>query len=132
MSYQKSVFVGNIGGDAELRYTQSGQAVANFSLAVNRKWTGKDGQKQEETTWVRVAVWGKLAEAIHTYLTKGKMVLVESDRIVAKAYVGSDGEAKANLEVTANEIRLLGGAGGNGHTAAPAPIADDEMDEIAF
>ena len=129
MSYQKSVFVGNIGGDAELRYTQSGQAVANFSLAVNRKWTGKDGQKQEETTWVRVAVWGKLAEAIHTYLTKGKMVLVESDRIVAKAYVGSDGEAKANLEVTANEIRLLGG---NGRSDAPAPVTDDEMDEIPF
>ena len=132
--YQKHVIVGNLGSDAEMRYTGSGQAVANFSVAVNRKWTGQDGEQKEETTWYRVAIWGKFAEALTPFLTKGKAVLVEGTKLAARAYTDKAGEARASLELTAETVRLLGG--GNGHQAQDdeqddKPVAPD-MDEIAF
>ena len=130
MSYQNTVIVGNIGGDAELRYTQSGQTVANVSVAVNRRWTGNDGQSHEETTWFRVALWGKFAESLAPYLTKGKLVLVEG-RVQAKAFIGKDGEAKASLELTAANVRLLGGNGGRNEDV-PAGDAGLTEDEIPF
>lgn len=129
MSYQNTIIVGNLGGDAELRHTQSGQVVANVGVAVNRSYTGKDGQKVESTTWFRVALWGKFAESLAPYLTKGKQVLVEG-RVEARAFIGRDGEAKASLELTAENVRLLGG-GRNGENV---PASDEGLseDEIPF
>jgi single-strand DNA-binding protein len=132
--YSQIVIVGNIGSDAEVRTTPSGQSVANFSVACNRKWTDNAGVKQEQVTWFRVAVWGKFAEATAPYLTKGKLVLVEGSKIAARAYTNNAGEAAASLELTADTIRFLGGNGGNGSVAASVEVETSEltMDEIPF
>ena len=75
--YQKVIIVGHLGGDPEMRYTPSVKPVTNFSVATSRKWTGADGEQREDTTWFKVAAWGKLAEVCNQYLAKGRQVLVE-------------------------------------------------------
>ncbi len=137
--YQKFVAVGNLGGDPEMRFTQTGTAVTNFSLATNRKWTGNDGETHEETTWIRVSTWGKLAEVCNQYLTKGKQVLVEgrlnSDPETGgpRIWTDSQGNARASWEINAYEVKFLGGSGqsnsnGNSHEAA-APQEQDFSDD---
>jgi single-strand DNA-binding protein len=76
-SVNRVILVGNLGRDAEVRYGTSGNAVANFSLATTENWTGRDGEKREQTEWHRVALWGKPAESLQQYLVKGKQVYVE-------------------------------------------------------
>jgi len=72
--YQKIIIVGNLGRDPEMRYTPSGQAVTNFSVATNRQYTGSDGQLVKETIWFRVSVWGKQAETSNQYLRRGSVL----------------------------------------------------------
>ncbi|MBI3941890.1 MAG: single-stranded DNA-binding protein [Chloroflexi bacterium] len=133
--YQKTIVVGNLGSDPELRYTQSGQAVCSFSLAVNRKWTGQDGQAREETTWFRVSVWGKQAETVNQYLAKGRMALVEG-RIATHAFMGNDGQPRASLDLTADSVRFIGGGKGTGPGQGQADAGDmappSSEDEIPF
>lgn len=105
--YQQTIIIGNLGKDPEIRYTAQGKAVTEFSVAVNRK--GRDG---DETTWFRVSCWGQLAETTNQYLKKGRQVMVIGDQLKASAWVGSDGEARATLELTARDVRFLGGADG--------------------
>jgi single-strand DNA-binding protein len=76
-SVNKVILVGNLGRDAELRYTPSGAAVAKFSLATTEVWNDKSGQRQERTEWHNIDVWGKQAESLSEYLTKGKPIYVE-------------------------------------------------------
>ncbi|MCG2767411.1 MAG: single-stranded DNA-binding protein [Anaerolineae bacterium] len=130
--YEKVIIVGNLGRDPEMRYTPSGKAVTNLNVATNRRWTNAEGQTQDETTWFRVAVWGKQAETCNQYLSKGSQVLIEGDRIKARAYKNRDGEPAASLEVTAFRVRFLGGGRGE-PTEAPAeePPIEDEA-EIPF
>src|SRR3990172_12825676 len=77
--YSKTIVVGHLGRDPELRYTQAGDGVCSFSVATSRKYTNKVGEKIEETTWFKVAVWGKMGEACQEYLKKGSLVLVEGE-----------------------------------------------------
>jgi len=79
MSYEHTIIVGHLGRDPEMRYTPSGTAVTNFSVAVSRKFTGKDGKAVEKTKWFRVTAWGKLAETCNQYLAKGRQVLVAGE-----------------------------------------------------
>jgi single-strand DNA-binding protein len=106
--YQKTIIVGYLGRDPEMRYTPSGTAVTNFSVAVTRRWTGRDGQQQEKTTWFRVNAWEKLAELCNQYLTKGQLVLVEGD-VEARPWTSQEGEARASLDLRAWNVRFLGG-----------------------
>ena len=134
MSYSKTIIVGNLGADAEMRYTPSGAAVSNFRVAVNERWNDREGQPQEKTTWFRVALWGKQAEACNQYLAKGRMVLVEGELSEPKPYQRKDNrEWVASLDVRASNVRFLGG--GSGQTAAqttePADSILDE-EEIPF
>ena len=76
-SVNKVILIGNLGRDPELRYTQSGQAVTNFSVATTEKFTGRDGQSQERTEWHRIVVWGKQGENCAQYLSKGRSVYIE-------------------------------------------------------
>lgn len=108
--YQHLVIVGNVGRDPELRYTPSGDPVTNFSVAVNRRWTNRDGQAQEKTTWFRVSVFGRQAELVNQYVTKGRLVLVEGE-IDASAYMAQDGTPRASLDLRARNVRFLGGRG---------------------
>ncbi|HQL39244.1 MAG TPA: single-stranded DNA-binding protein, partial [Anaerolineaceae bacterium] len=77
MSYHTIIVVGRLGRDPEMRYSPSGYAVTSFNIATDRQYTDSSGQRQKDTIWFRVSVWGKQAESCNTYLKKGKMVLVE-------------------------------------------------------
>ena len=125
--YQKTVVIGHLGRDPEMRYTPSGVPVTNFSVATTRKWKNADGEPNERTTWYRVTCWRKLAELTAQYLQKGRLVLVEGD-IEASAWSDKQGEARASLELTATNVRFLGGS----NNAAPngdAPSAGFPPDD---
>ena len=111
--YQNLILVGRLGRDPEMRYMPNGDPVTSFSVATDRAYTGRDGQQVKETTWFRVSVFGKQAETVNQYLSKGKMVLVEG-RLRAdpktggpSTYTRQDGTVGANFEMVANTIRFL-------------------------
>ena len=114
--YQKITIAGNLGRDPEQRFLPNGTAVTNFSMATNRKWT-KDGQRNEETAWWRVSVFGSQAEACNTYLKQGSKALVEGRLSVdnstggPKVYTRQDGSHGANFEITANRVVFLSSKG---------------------
>jgi single-strand DNA-binding protein len=111
MSVNKVILIGRLGQNPEVRYTQGGAAVANFSLATNESWTDKSGQKQERTEWHRVVVWGKLAELCAQYLTKGRQAFVEG-RMQTREWKDKEGQTKYTTEVQAQTVQFLGGAAG--------------------
>jgi len=112
--YQQITLIGNLGTDPEMRYTPSGVPVSSFSLAVNKSWTGQDGQRQDKTTWFRVTTWRKQAEIVSQYLTKGRRVMVVGEVEEARAYTDRDGNQRASLEVTAQIVKFLGARGEDG------------------
>lgn len=115
--------VGNV-GSADLKQVGD-TSVLNFTVASNRRYTNNAGEKVEETTWVRVAIWGKYAQAMAPHITKGKAVAVIADRIRVNAYINKDGQAAASLEVTASNVTLMGGGNGNGQQAQVAEASSD-------
>ena len=110
-SVNKVILVGNLGRDAELRYTPGGAAVATLNLATTEMWNDKQGQRQEKTEWHRIVVWGKQAESLQEYLTKGKQIYVEG-RLQTRQWDDKDGNKKYTTEIKADRITLLGGGGG--------------------
>jgi len=111
--YHTIIIVGNLGRDPEMRYTQSGQAVTNISVATSRNYTSSDGTRVDETVWFRVSVWGRQAETTNQYLRKGMKVLVEG-RLVPDQSTGGpriwnrqDGTPAASFEVNASTVRFL-------------------------
>ncbi len=130
------ILVGNLGRDPEMRYTPSGQAVCNLSVATNRTWS-RDGEQQKETTWFRVTVWGRQAETVNQYLRKGRSVLVEGrlnpdENGNPRIWTSNDGQPRASFEVTAQTIRFLGGRGDEGGVDADPGIGPESEDEIPF
>lgn len=112
-SLNRCEFIGNLGRDPELRYTPSGQAVANFSIACNESWKDKEsGEKQERTEWIRLQAWGRLAEIAGEYLKKGAQVYV-AGRMQTRKYE-KDGEEKYITEVVMTELKMLGSREGGG------------------
>src|ERR1041385_6612349 len=109
-SVNKLILVGNLGRDAELKYTPGGAAVAKFSIATSEQWTDKAGQKQERTEWHAVDVWGKTAETLAEYLTKGKQVYVEG-RLQSDEWTDKDGVKRKATRIRADRIELRGGGG---------------------
>jgi single-strand DNA-binding protein len=119
-SVNKVILVGNLGRDPEVRYTPSGQAVANFTVATNEAWTDKSGQKQERTEWHRVVVWGKAAENCGEYLSKGRQVYVEG-RLQTREWTNKEGAKQYTTEVIANPVGgvvFLAGGGDRGGRGA--------------
>ena len=112
-SVNKVILVGNLGRDAELRYTPGGAAVATLNMATTEVWNDKSGQKQEKTEWHRVIFWGKVAESLTEYLTKGKQVYVEG-RLETRQWNDKDGNKRYTTEIKGDKIVLLGGGGGGG------------------
>lgn len=126
--YQQITLVGNLGSDPDMRYTPSGVPVASFSLAVNKSWTGQDGQRQDKTTWFRITTWNKQAEIVSQYLSKGRRVMVVGEMEEARAYTDREGNMRASLEVRANIVKFLSGRnddmdGGMGMGAPQAQAA---------
>jgi single-strand DNA-binding protein len=116
-SVNKVILVGNLGRDAELRYTPGGAAVATLNLATTEVWNDKGGQRQEKTEWHRIVLWGKQAESLQEYLTKGKQIYVEG-RLQTRQWDDKDGNKKYTTEIKADRITLLGGGGGGGRSAS--------------
>ena len=111
MSVNKVILVGNLGKDPEVRYTQTGSAVANFSIATSEQWNDRDGKKQERTEWHNIVVWGKQAEHCGQYLSKGRQVYVEGS-IRTRSYDDKSGNKRYITEIVAQRIQFLGGGGG--------------------
>lgn len=112
-SFNKIILIGHLGRDQEMRYTPQGTAVSNFSIATSEKRKDRSGEMQEITTWFRVSLWGKQAEAVGQYLTKGKQVYVEG-RLRTEEFTDREGNKRISLEVTASDIQLLGSKGDSG------------------
>jgi single-strand DNA-binding protein len=113
-SLNKAILIGNLGRDAEIRFTAGGQAVSNFSIATTEKWTDKSsGEKKETTEWHRVVLWGKTAEALQEYLTKGKQIYVEG-RLQTREWTNKEQQKVKTTEIVADKVVLLGSGGGGG------------------
>ena len=127
-SVNKAILVGNLGRDAEMRFTSGGTPVATVSLATTEKFTDKEGQKREDTQWHRIVIWGKTAQSLHEYLTKGKQIYVEG-RIQTRAWTDKEGKEVKTTEIRADRIVLLGGGGGGGGDRGPRTTTRDRAPE---
>ena len=136
----KVQIIGNLGRDPEMRYTPSGAPVTEFSVAVNRRRRGQDGQQVDETDWFRVVCWSRLAEIADQYLRRGMRVYVEG-RLQIRRYTGNDGQERTSVEVIANDLVMLtprdeAGAApreaGGGRQAEPEPGREDDFDDVPF
>ena len=137
MSFNQATLVGNLGKDPDLRFTGSGKAVCNFSIATSSSWVDSDGKKQERTEWHHIKVWGKQGESCAKYLSKGRQVLVVGE-IRTRSYDDKDGVKRYITEIIAQNVRFLGGGKrdeeSTDHTAA-APDGDPAFgddDSISF
>ena len=135
----KVILVGNLGRDPELRATPSGQQVASFSLATNRKWKDRDGNRQEKTEWHNIKCWGRQAEVAGQYLTKGRQIYVEGRLETSSWEDRQSGEKKYRTEIICENFQMLGqrgdSAGGSFQapdSPAPGPPAETEDDDIPF
>jgi len=132
-SINKVILIGNLGRDPELRYTPSGQAVANFTLATNERFSNKEGEKQERTEWHRIVAWGRTGELCAQYLSKGRSVYLEG-RLQTREWEDKEGQKRRTTEIVAQTVQFLGGRGGEGggsssgggdYEAGGSPPADD-------
>jgi single-strand DNA-binding protein len=107
----KVMLIGNVGKDPEMRYTANGSAVTSFTLAVNRNYSSKEGERREETEWFEVVTWNKLAEICSQFLQKGRQAYVEG-RLHTRSWDGQDGQKRYRTEVVAETVLFLGSPGG--------------------
>ncbi len=114
-SFNQVILMGNLTRDPELRQTPNGQSVCSFSLALNRSYKGADGNWTEATDYIDVVAWGPLGERVSQYLTKGRPCLVNG-RLQSRSWE-QDGQKRSKVEVVAQDVTFLGGAGGEGGTA---------------
>ncbi|HEY0077963.1 MAG TPA: single-stranded DNA-binding protein [Pyrinomonadaceae bacterium] len=110
MSFNTIILVGNLGRDPELRYTPQGTPVCSFTMATNERRRDKTGDTQDLTTWFRVTLWGRQAEAASQYLTKGRPVYVQG-RLRVEEWTDRDGRSRYTLEVHATDMQFIGGRG---------------------
>ncbi len=108
----KAILIGNLGADPEIRYTPSGVAVANFTIATTEKFKGKDGQMQDQTEWHRIVAWNRLAEICGEYLHKGSKVYIEG-KIQTRKWKDQNGNDKYTTEIIAREMKMLSARGGS-------------------
>ncbi len=141
-NYNKVMLMGNLTREVELKHIPSGQAVANIGLAVNRRYKTKEGENREETTFVDCEAWGRTAEVMQQYLSKGKPVFIEG-RLKLDTWQDKDGSNRSKLRVVVESFEFIdsrgGDSGGGGGGSQPAyssssggggqhePIADDDI-----
>ena len=130
----KVFLIGNLTRDPELKYIPSGAAVTDISIAVNRSFTKKDGEKGEETLFVKVVIWGKQAESSAKYLSKGRPVFIEG-RLRTNSWEDKDGQKRSAMEVVAERVQFLGTPQGSSNTAPMpseekgSPVPEIQIDE---
>jgi len=133
-SLNRVQLIGNLGQDPEVRYTNAGKAVCNFSVATSHTWKDGEGNPQEKTEWHKIVAWGKLAEICSQYLAKGRKVFVEG-RLQTRKWQGQDGNDRYTTEIVIDNMIFLGGregansggnppaAGGGGFAPVEKPAA---------
>jgi|TARA_B100001971_G_C17965311_1_gene419553 single-strand DNA-binding protein len=119
------IVVGNVGSDSEMRYVPSGTAVTSFTLATNRRYRTSSGEQREETEWFTVTAWGRLAETVNQYVTKGMKVYAEG-RLKSSTWKGNDGQTRFRNEITATDIVFLDSRG----AGSSNPVSADNIDEV--
>jgi len=125
----KAILIGNLGRDPEVRYSPSGAAVANVSIATTDTWKDKNtGEQQERTEWHRVVFFGRLAEIVGEYLKKGSQVYVEG-RLQTRKWQDKEGNDRFTTEIVANDMQMLGGRGGG---AGAGGYAEDYNQDAGY
>lgn len=132
----KVILIGNLGADPEVRYAQSGTAVANFRIATTETWKKQDGTKEELTEWHRIVAFKRLAEICGEYLSKGSRVYIEG-KIQTRKWQDKNGQDRYTTEIVANEMKMLssrsGGDGGNYRADEEPPFPEPVMgDDVPF
>tara|TARA_B100001750_G_C15515172_1_gene606547 strand:- start:3429 stop:3905 length:477 start_codon:yes stop_codon:yes gene_type:complete len=122
MSFNKMIVVGNVGSDSEMRYSPNGTAVTSFTLATNRRYRTSSGEQREETEWFTVTAWGRLAETVNQYVSKGMKVYAEG-RLKSSTWEGNDGQTRFTNEITASDVVFLDSRG----TGTSNPIPADNQ-----
>jgi single-strand DNA-binding protein len=141
-SINKVILIGRLGKDPEMRFTPSGKAVTNFTMATNEVWIDQNSEKQERTEWHRVVTWGKLAENCAKLLSKGKQIYIEG-RIQTRQWDDKDGNKRYTTEIVANTMQLLSPLDSQGtrnrdtsedpgYGAAESVPSSPEFDDIPF
>jgi len=136
--YQTIIIAGNLGRDPELKYLPNGTPVTSLSVATNNTYTNQKGEQVKETTWFRVSVFGKQAETVNQYMTKGKQVLIEGrlhpDPTTGgpRMWTANDGSTRASFEVTANTVRFIGQRDGAAASSSEGVASDMSEEDIPF
>ena len=128
-SLNKVLLIGNLTRDPELRYIPSGSAVASFTVASNRVYKSQTGEKKEEVSFIKVVVWGRMAETCNEYLKKGSPVFVEG-RLQSRSWDGPDGQKRSATEVVALNVQFLGRGVSGGDKGSYGAPAKEEIGEI--
>ncbi len=130
----KAIIIGNLGADPEVRYSQSGAAVANFRVATTETWKKQDGSKEEQTEWHRIVAFGRLGEICGEYLSKGSKVYIEG-RIQTRKWDDKDGNTRYTTEIVAREMKMLSarGSGSSDSSGEEPPFPEPTMgDDVPF
>lgn len=123
----KAILIGNLGRDPELRYTQSGQAVVNFTLATTERFQNRNGERDERTEWHRIVAWGRTAELCAQYLSKGRTAYVEG-RIQTREWEDREGQKRRTTEIQAQTVQFIGGPGRRDPSGGGRPQQDESGD----
>ena len=124
----KVILVGNLGADPEVKYLSNGTTVANFRIATSENRVNRSGEKTTFTEWHRIVAFGRLAEICGEYLNKGKQVYIEG-RLRTRSWEDKEGNKRSTTEIVANQMQMLGAAGG---TATSAPEKEIDIDQEAL
>ena len=124
----KVILIGRLGKDPEMKYTPSGTAVANFTMATNESIRDKEGNYTEQTEWHRVVAFGRTAEVAGEYMTKGKLVYIEG-RLQTRSWDDQNGQKKYMTEIICNNLQLLGGRGETDTKSADSPVNDEKPED---
>ncbi len=127
--YQQVILIGHLGADPEIRTTTGGERVANFSLATDRRWTAKDGTRQERTLWWRVNAWGSLVD-VCAMMRKGALILVEGWAEEPYAYLDKEGKPQAKMQMRCSTLKFLERKPDSAPAATPGKT--DTEEEIPF
>lgn len=123
--------IGNLGADPELKYTQGGTAVCNFSMATERSYKDKEGGTKKETEWVKVVAWARTAEVVKQYCAKGSKIFVQG-RLQTRKWQDRDGKDRFTTEVVAEQVKFLGGKSGEGKSSGQNSDGPPPSEEAPF
>ena len=130
MSVNRVILVGRLGRDPEVRFTSSGQPVANFSLATDETYRDREGERQKRTEWHKIVGWGKQAEIAQKYLRKGSLIYLDG-RIQQREYTDRDQNKRTSFDIVCNRFQMLGGRGEGAPAGGPAPMEEAAAPQAA-